>query len=261
MQEQADKMWKRAAVKACTLVDLAGLQWLDWLTTSLTIILAICHAISSCAWIRARMLCCCRVFSKAYEGFDDNNLKMHRQPPTESLRNIFTSERFTWSELPWTHFFIAWENTEPKTKSEGSVNHNTLINKHYARNSAHLELIHTYSVFSVQSDWGLLVSFHLKECPFIFKWFHVRNISSQWMQFSFINVFHCKHRTNITRWMQSGWERLNHCTFRFLGIWLRLRLPDELTQLIHLPKCHLSVHTEKDKGSPHENTSLYSTSD
>lgn len=38
-------------VRFSTLVDLPGLSWFDWWTTSLTIILAICHAISSCAWM------------------------------------------------------------------------------------------------------------------------------------------------------------------------------------------------------------------
>lgn len=36
-------------LRFCTLVALPGLSWLDWWTTSLTIILAICHAISSWA--------------------------------------------------------------------------------------------------------------------------------------------------------------------------------------------------------------------
>lgn len=38
---------------------------------------------------------------------------------TESFMNILASPALTSSELPWTHFFMAWENMEPKWEERG----------------------------------------------------------------------------------------------------------------------------------------------
>lgn len=55
-------------------------------------------------------------------GLNTCYAERHHEPQTaESFMNIWTSHSLTSSELPWTHFFIAWENMEPTTEEEGRL--------------------------------------------------------------------------------------------------------------------------------------------
>lgn len=104
---------KRPYREICTLVDLTGLLWFDWWTTSLTIILAICHAISSWALMERATARNLRALINHASRRNAMNLntcygKPRRVPQTAgSFMNILTPCSLTSSELPCTHFFIA----------------------------------------------------------------------------------------------------------------------------------------------------------
>lgn len=105
---------KRRPSEICTLVDFTGLLWFDWWTTSLTIILAICHAISSWALMERVIAHKIRVLIN-HASWTDSAVNFntcygeprHVTQTAESFMNILTSCSLTSSELPWTHFFIA----------------------------------------------------------------------------------------------------------------------------------------------------------
>lgn len=88
-----------------------------------------------------------------------------------------------------------------------------------------------------------------------------RNFSSQQIQFIFVDVFllgtevkNGRAKAAYLDEREGEGERQNRCTFGFLGVRLRLRLPDELAQLIHLSKRHPPEQADRKDADRHTST-------
>ena len=199
--------------------------------------------------------------------------------------NIWTRCGLTSSELPCTHFFMAWENMEPK-REERSGCISEIINESLPPN-CRLHLTSSRWVNIFQSRWSHSLIWYRTILHVVGskeqrrkRFFNISEESELWGQQeqqlhelyihgSTVDVFFFfSHKKQWYRMWQREQrlrgnkgtkkrltgrkerEPVGH-TFGFLHVGLRLCLPDKLAHLIHLPERHPSDGTEETHEDKH----------